>query len=75
MSKTKQKEGVKTYIGKRVSVREFKRMLGTAKSPAERAAIKRFVLGADVQYFPKEEKTAATASDQIESAIKGKTAQ
>ena len=88
MSKNK-KEGVKTYVGNSINQRQFKRFLAMAKpgpsncpkgnrtgeKNGERAALKSFVLGPDVQYFPKEEKTATTAADAVEAAIKGKKAQ
>lgn len=89
MSKIKQKEGVKTYVGKRVSQRQFKRLLAIAKpgpkdcpkgnrtgqKNGERAAIKNFVLGPEVQYFPKDDKSPASAAEAVDAAIKGKKAQ
>lgn len=50
----KKKEGIKSYTGARVNNRTFKRYLATAKTPEERAAIKSFVLGDDVQYYGKD---------------------
>lgn len=46
----KKKEGVKTFVGGRMNDRQYKRYLATAKSPTERAAIKRFYLGDDAVY-------------------------
>lgn len=61
--KVAKKEGIKTYVGGRISSSQFKIYLANAKTPAERAAIKSFVLGDDVQYFGKESDQETTGSD------------
>lgn len=52
--KVTKREGIKTFVGVRINPRQYKRFLAGAKTPAERAAIKSFVLGDDPQYFGKD---------------------
>lgn len=49
--KAVKKEGIKTFVGSRVANKRFKQYMITAKTPAERAAIKSMVLGEGVQYW------------------------
>lgn len=53
--KAVKKEGIKTFVGSRVANKRFKQYMITAKTPAERAAIKSMVLGESVQYWGKDD--------------------
>ena len=48
-----QDKSVKSFIGTRISSKQFKMFLATAKTPAERKAIKSLCLGPPVQVFAK----------------------
>lgn len=47
------KKETKTYVGSRVSTKQYKRFLATAKTPEERRAIKSLYLSEPVKVFSK----------------------
>lgn len=49
----KQDTSTKTFVGASISKKQFKRYLATAKTPAERAAIKSLYLSEPVKFYAK----------------------
>ena len=64
-----QDKSIKSFIGSRISQKQYKLFLATAKTPEAKRAIKNLYLSEPLKVFAKNAEQADTAADKITAAL------
>ncbi|WEM34447.1 hypothetical protein [Xanthomonas phage X1] len=68
----KEKKDTKTYVGARISTKQFKRYLATAPTPEAKRAIKSLYLSEPVKFYSKADLAAENEGVETDLPVKAK---